>query len=74
MCALTNTKLQLKIRIKRPGNYNSGYVLHELPEDDPQRRCPDIQLAKNELGWIPRVTLLEGLSPTIDWFERCLNE
>ena len=50
---------------------DSGYVLHELPEDDPQRRCPDIQLAKNELGWIPRVTLLEGLSPTIDWFERC---
>ncbi|WP_199430125.1 NAD-dependent epimerase/dehydratase family protein [Qaidamihabitans albus] len=36
--------------------------------DDPRRRCPDIGLARTELGWRPEVTLREGLRRTIDWF------
>ncbi|MFI1460391.1 UDP-glucuronic acid decarboxylase family protein [Nocardia carnea] len=36
--------------------------------DDPQRRCPDITLARRELGWEPRVDRAEGLRRTIDWF------
>jgi dTDP-glucose 4,6-dehydratase len=37
--------------------------------DDPQRRCPDITLARRELGWHPEVSLREGLRRTVDWFE-----
>ncbi len=36
--------------------------------DDPKRRCPDISLAKHELGWSPKVSLEEGLKKTIEYF------
>jgi dTDP-glucose 4,6-dehydratase len=38
------------------------------PPDDPTRRCPDIALARQCLGWDPQVALSEGLSRTIAWF------
>jgi dTDP-glucose 4,6-dehydratase len=38
------------------------------PEDDPQRRCPDITAAREHLGWQPRVRYLDGLSETVAWF------
>jgi dTDP-glucose 4,6-dehydratase len=41
-----------------------------LPEDDPQRRRPDITKAKSILGWEPRVALEEGLRKTIEYFRR----
>jgi dTDP-glucose 4,6-dehydratase len=34
--------------------------------DDPERRCPDITLARTAIGWEPRVDLRDGLSKTID--------
>jgi dTDP-glucose 4,6-dehydratase len=44
-------------------------IVHEpLPIDDPQVRQPDIALAKQVLGWEPRVSLEEGLRETIDYF------
>lgn len=39
-----------------------------LPNDDPLQRKPDITLAKEKLGWEPRVSLREGLLKTIDYF------
>jgi dTDP-glucose 4,6-dehydratase len=39
-----------------------------LPQDDPKQRRPDITLARNELGWEPKVEVREGLARTIDWF------
>jgi UDP-glucuronate decarboxylase len=39
-----------------------------LPSDDPVRRKPDISRAKEQLGWQPRVTLDEGLPPTVEYF------
>ena len=39
-----------------------------LPPDDPVRRCPDISLAKEKLGWIPKISLEEGLQETIAYF------
>jgi len=42
--------------------------LHPLPQDDPTRRCPDITLARNLLGWEPRVALRDGLERTIAWW------
>jgi len=34
--------------------------------DDPQVRQPDISLAREILGWEPRVSLREGLERTIE--------
>jgi len=39
-----------------------------LPVDDPTQRQPDISLARDILGWEPRIALREGLSRTIEWF------
>ena len=39
-----------------------------LPVDDPERRRPDITLAKARLNWEPTVSLREGLAKTIAWF------
>ncbi|WP_082964323.1 NAD-dependent epimerase/dehydratase family protein [Mycobacterium sp. E796] len=36
--------------------------------DDPQRRCPDITLARRELGWEPRIDYRTGLRTTVQWF------
>jgi len=37
-------------------------------QDDPQRRCPDIRLARERLGWEPKVPAEEGLAETVEWF------
>ena len=52
----------------------SRLVFHPLPEDDPQRRCPDIQLAKATLGWQPVIALQDGLIKTITYFDCLLSE
>ena len=46
----------------------SAIVFEPLPEDDPQRRRPDITKAKRLLGWEPLVNLDEGLKSTIEHF------
>ena len=40
-----------------------------LPEDDPQRRKPDITKAGKILDWQPQVSLEEGLAKTIEYFK-----
>ncbi|MCI4319007.1 MAG: GDP-mannose 4,6-dehydratase [Thermoplasmata archaeon] len=40
---------------------------HELPTDDPKRRCPDIGRAVRELAWTPEVPLEEGLRRTMEY-------
>jgi UDP-glucuronate decarboxylase len=44
-----------------------------LPSDDPVRRKPDIGRAKAQLGWEPRVSLDEGLRPTVEYFRHHLG-
>ncbi len=46
----------------------SDIVFEPLPIDDPTRRCPDITLARRELGWEPTIGLREGIERTIDYF------
>jgi UDP-glucuronate decarboxylase len=46
----------------------SGIVFQPLPADDPLQRRPDITLAKETLGWTPKVTLEDGLERTIAYF------
>ena len=48
---------------------SSSLEYKELPSDDPKKRCPDISLAKEKLGWEPIVPLKEGLTKTIEYFE-----
>jgi UDP-glucuronate decarboxylase len=43
-----------------------------LPADDPRQRCPDIRLARRELGWSPEIPLDEGLDRTIAYFRERL--
>jgi UDP-glucuronate decarboxylase len=45
-----------------------------LPSDDPTQRCPDIDLARRQLGWKPQIALRKGLQVTILYFERVLLE
>ncbi|WP_046472224.1 UDP-glucuronic acid decarboxylase family protein [Allosalinactinospora lopnorensis] len=40
----------------------------DRPVDDPAVRCPDTALAREQLGWWPRVALADGLARTVAWF------
>lgn len=46
----------------------SRLVHRALPSDDPRQRQPDIAQARQQLNWEPRVALVKGLEPTIDYF------
>ena len=47
----------------------SKIVYRPIPADDPKRRKPDITLAKELLGWEPKVPLKDGLAKTITYFK-----
>jgi nucleoside-diphosphate-sugar epimerase len=48
---------------------SSSALVHKvLPEDDPKQRRPDLTRARSELGWKPKISLRDGLIPTIDYF------
>ncbi|WP_127475602.1 UDP-glucuronic acid decarboxylase family protein [Sulfurivermis fontis] len=50
-------------------------IIHKpLPHDDPRQRQPDIQLAKEKLGWEPKIKLEEGLKPTISYFASLIEQ
>lgn len=44
---------------------DSGMAFRPLPQDDPMQRRPDITLAKQLLGWQPKIKLRQGLERTI---------
>jgi UDP-glucuronate decarboxylase len=48
-------------------------IYHPLPADDPVRRCPNIDLAKEKLGWEPKFGRHEGLIETVAYFKRLLT-
>lgn len=51
-------------------NSNSTVDYQPLPEDDPKQRCPDISKAKEVLNWEPRIPLEQGLTKTIEYFDK----
>lgn len=59
------TILEFADLVKRITGSSSEIVFRPLPQDDPQRRCPDISKAVCHLGWRPTVTLEEGLRGTV---------
>lgn len=54
--------------IKQLTSSNSPFTNEPLPQDDPERRKPDITKAKTNLKWEPKVSLEEGLKKTIEYF------
>ena len=47
----------------------SEIIFEDLPEDDPKIRQPDITRAKEILKWEPKVSRLEGLKKTVEYFK-----
>jgi UDP-glucuronate decarboxylase len=67
------TILELAQLVIRLTGSKSKIVNMGLPQDDPERRKPDISLAKSRLDWFPKVQLKEGLTRTIRYFEEQLR-
>jgi UDP-glucuronate decarboxylase len=62
------TILQLAETIQRLIDPTAQLIFKPLPQDDPQRRQPNISQAKFHLDWEPKVPLEEGLAKTIAYF------
>lgn len=63
------TILELAQQVIRLTGSKSKIVHMPLPADDPTQRQPNITLARQELGWEPKVMLEEGLGRTIAFFK-----
>jgi dTDP-glucose 4,6-dehydratase len=62
------TMLEFAEQIIAATRSRSKIVFKPLPQDDPQRRQPDIRRARKLLGWEPKVELAQGLVKTIEYF------
>jgi UDP-glucuronate decarboxylase len=67
------TMIELAQMILRITGSKSKLVFQPLPSDDPMQRKPDISVAREKLGWAPKVQLEEGLGKTIYYFDRLLS-
>jgi nucleoside-diphosphate-sugar epimerase len=60
--------------VKQMTKSNSEIEYKPLPQDDPKQRQPDISKAKSILNWEPKISIEEGLKPTIEYFkDKVLN-
>ena len=81
-------ELHLPVNIGNPGEFTMNELAAEvgkatgkdikitylpLPQDDPKQRRPNIEKAKQLLGWEPKVPLAEGLKKTVDYFARTIG-
>ena len=64
------TMLELAQKILAKTGSKSNIIYKPIPEDDPQKRRPDISLAKAKLNWEPSIALDIGLEHTIEYFKR----
>jgi dTDP-glucose 4,6-dehydratase len=62
------TILELASTVIELTDSSSELAFEALPVDDPVQRRPDISLAREQLGWEPRVDVRDGLQRTIDYF------
>jgi UDP-glucuronate decarboxylase len=68
------TIFQLAQTVQTMVNPGVDLIHKPLPQDDPQRRKPDISRAQNFLQWNPTIPLQEGLALTIDDFRLRLDQ
>jgi UDP-glucuronate decarboxylase len=66
------TILELAETIIKMTGSKSPIVKKPLPIDDPRKRQPDIELARNVLGFNPKIDLDTGLNLTIEYFRKNL--
>lgn len=64
------TMVELAEQVLKLTGSRSKIIHLPLPQDDPRQRRPDITLAKQKLGWEPKVPLAEGLKLTIEYFKQ----
>jgi UDP-glucuronate decarboxylase len=62
------TMLQLANKVIHLTDSSSSIIFHDLPQDDPRQRKPDINLAMRALDWHPSTSLESGLAKTIEYF------
>lgn len=67
------TILELAQKIIKLTKSTSKISYQPLPMDDPTQRKPDISLAKDKLGWSPKMNLEKGLIKTIEYFRNVLK-
>ncbi len=60
--------LELAKQVLQIAGSKSQILYKALPQNDPRLRRPNIEKARQLLGWSPKVSLNEGLARTIDWF------
>jgi len=65
--------LEMAQRVLELTASGSRIIFEPLPQDDPEKRQPDISLARKVLGWSPKIGLEEGLPKTIDYFDNLLR-
>ncbi|HNX53084.1 MAG TPA: SDR family oxidoreductase [Pontiellaceae bacterium] len=64
------TMLELAEAVIRLTGSKTELVFKPLPSDDPKQRQPNITVAKEKLGWEPKIPLEEGLKHTIKYFKQ----
>ena len=62
------TVFDLAVRIRRLMDVDAEITFRPLHYTDVEMRIPNIDKARRELGWQPRVDLDEGLAKTIAWY------
>jgi len=87
--SLMNGDYDLPVNLGNPDEYsiknfadyiksmiNSTSEVTHLPssQDDPSQRRPDITVAKQKIGWEPKVKVKDGLQKTISYFSKVLEE
>jgi UDP-glucuronate decarboxylase len=65
--------LEIAQRVLKLTGSKSKTIFEPLPQDDPEKRRPDISSAEKVLGWFPKIGLEEGLPRTIDYFDNLLR-
>lgn len=62
------TMIELAQLVLQMTGSKSALTYRDLPVDDPRQRRPDIARAGRLLDWAPKISLAEGLVPTIAYF------
>lgn len=67
------TILELAQKVIRMTGSSSRIIHRDLPVDDPLQRQPNITLAREKLGWEPKIPLEAGLERTVEFFRQTIH-